>query len=145
MTSWVVADLGIFLASVLQERLTPKARAIIKFWAATNVTLVAPALFQYEIVAVLRKNVYQGRISLDESIKGRDIPLSQPIQYMLDDDLLRRAFDLSTRFNGPTAYDAQYLAVAERLGCDFWTLDERLYNSVANDITWVKWLDTFTG
>jgi predicted nucleic acid-binding protein len=145
MTSWVVADASIFLASVLQESLTNKSRAIIKSWATTNLMLAAPSLFQYEIIAVLRKNVYQGRISLEESIKGRDILLSQPIQFMLDDDLLRRAHDLSTRFNRPTAYDAQYLAVAERLGCDFWTIDERLYNAVANDLGWVKWLGTFTG
>jgi len=145
MTSWVVADSSIFLASVLQEGLTPKARALIKFWATTNVILAAPSLFQYEIIAVLRKNVYQGRLSLEESIKARDILLSQPMQFMLDDDLMRRAYDLSTRFNRPTAYDSQYLAVAQRLGCDFWTVDERLYNSVANDLGWVKWLGTFTG
>src|SRR5258705_6568289 len=145
MTSWVVADSSIFLATVLQEGLTPKVRAIIKFWTATNVMLAAPSLFQYEIIAVLRKHVYQGRMSLQESIKGRDLLLSQPIQLILDDDLLRRAYDLSTRFNRPTAYDSQYLAVAERLGCDFWTIDERLYNAVANDLNWVKWLGIFTG
>ena len=135
MTSWVVADSSIFLASLLQEGLIPKARAIIQFWAATNVTLAAPSLFQYEITAVLRKYIYQ----------GRDLLLSQPIRLMLDDDLLRRAYDLSTRFNRPTAYDSQYLAVAERLGCEFWTVDERFYNTVANDLSWVKWLNTFTG
>ena len=145
MTSWVVADSSIFLASIFQESLTPKATAIIKFWVTTNVNLAAPSLFQYEIVAVLRKHVYQGNITLQESVKGRDILLSQPIQFLFDDDLLRRAYDLSTRFNRPTAYDSQYLAVAERLGCEFWTVDERLYNAVANDLSWVKWLNTFTG
>src|SRR5690349_5528756 len=131
MTSWVVADSSIFLASIFQENLTPKARGIIKFWTTTNVTLAAPTLFQYEIIAVLRKHIYQGHITLQESLKGRDILLAQPIQFMFDDDLLRRAYDLATRFNRPTAYDSQYLAIAERLGCDFWTVDERLYNAVA--------------
>lgn len=145
MTSWVVADSSIFLASTFQESLTPKATAIIKFWATTNVNVAAPSLFQYEIIAVLRKHVYQGNITLQESIKGRDILLSKPIQFLFDDDLLRRAYDLSTRFNRPTAYDSQYLAVAERLGCEFWTVDERLYNAVAHDLSWVKWLNTFTG
>lgn len=145
MTSWVVADSSIFLASIFQESLTPKATAIIKFWATTRVNVAAPTLFQYEIIAVLRKHVYQGNITLQESVKGRDILLSQPIQFLFDDDLIRRAYDLSTRFNRPTAYDSQYLAVAERLGCEFWTVDERLYNAVANDLSWVKWLNTFTG
>jgi predicted nucleic acid-binding protein len=125
--------------------LTSKATALIQYWATSNITLAAPSLFQYEIVAVLRRSVFQGRLSHQEALKGCTILLSQPIQYMLDDDLLRRAFDFSTRFNRPTAYDSQYLAVAERLGCDFWTMDVRLYNSVNNDLPWVKWLDTFIG
>jgi predicted nucleic acid-binding protein len=57
-----------------------------------------------------------------------------------DDALLRRGLALATQFNRPTAYDAQYLAVAERLGCDFWTADERLYNAVNTQLAWVHWL-----
>ncbi|MBC8099768.1 MAG: type II toxin-antitoxin system VapC family toxin [Armatimonadetes bacterium] len=44
--------------------------------------------------------------------------------------LYRRAYELAEQLSLPTAYDAQYLAVAEHLGCDFWTADERLYNAV---------------
>ena len=62
---------------------------------------------------------------------------------MIDDPLLRRGYELATQFNRPTAYDAQYLAVAERLQCEFWTVDERLYNAVKQALPWVKWLGNF--
>lgn len=145
MTSWVVVDSSIFLASILQEEMTPKVVEVMSLWATNHMTLAAPFLLQYELIAVLRKYVYQGRLSLQESIRGRDLLLSLPIHLMMDDDLLRRAYELSIRFNRPTAYDMQYLAVAERLDCEFWTLDQRLYNAVTADLRWVKWLNNFTG
>jgi len=50
---------------------------------------------------------------------------------------------LATHFNRPTAYDAHYLALAEMLGCEFWTADRRLYNAVKEELPWVKWLSDF--
>ncbi|MBL8156360.1 MAG: type II toxin-antitoxin system VapC family toxin [Anaerolineae bacterium] len=52
----------------------------------------------------------------------------------------RRAYELATEYNHPTAYDAQYLAVAERYQCDFWTADERLFNAVSGRFPSIYWL-----
>jgi predicted nucleic acid-binding protein len=87
---------------------------------------------------VLRKHVYRGAVTLEEADSACDLLLAQPVQAMIDDALLRHGFALATQFNRPTAYDAQYLAVAERLGCDFWTADERLYNAVNTQLSWVQ-------
>ena len=46
-------------------------------------------------------------------------------------------------FNHLAAYDAHYLALAEMLGCEFWNADERLYNTVKDELPWVKWLGDF--
>jgi predicted nucleic acid-binding protein len=79
-------------------------------------------------------------LTVAEADSKCDLLLAQPVQAMIDDALLRRGFALATQFNRPTAYDAQYLAVAERLGYDFWTADERLYNVVNTQLSWVGWL-----
>ncbi|MBN1285209.1 MAG: type II toxin-antitoxin system VapC family toxin [Anaerolineae bacterium] len=71
--------------------------------------------------------------------------MAKPVHLLMDDDLLRRAYDLATRFNRPTAYDAQYLAVAERLACEFWTADDRLFHAVAGELPWVRRLSDFRG
>lgn len=69
--------------------------------------------------------------------------VAHSIFYDVSDALLLRAYELATQLSRPTAYDAQYLAVAERFQCDFWTADERLFNAVSNSLTWVKWLGNF--
>jgi len=143
MNGWVVADSGIFIARVLAETYTPQAKALVDHWTEQDIQVAAPTLFRYEIVATMRKSVYRNILTTTEAIKRRDILLAQPVQLMIDDDLLRRGFELATRLGRPTAYDSQYLAVAERLQCEFWTADEKMFNAVTQDLSWVKWLGNF--
>ena len=142
MASMVVVDAGILVAGVLDEKVSAQARAILKHWEQRKTLFNAPALY-YEITAVTRKAVFQKRISPERGVVIRDNLLSIPIQLHMDDSLLKRAYDLATQMNRPTAYDAQYLAVAERLNCDFWTADERLFNAVSSQLAWVKWVGNF--
>jgi predicted nucleic acid-binding protein len=55
-------------------------------------------------------------------------------------DLVNRAYDLAQSLNLPRTYDAQYLAVAESLGCEFWTGDERFFNSARSLFPFIRWL-----
>src|SRR5436190_20051297 len=121
MTAWVVADSGIFLATVLTETYSEHAEQLLRGWREHEVQIAAPTLFRYEIVDVMRKSVYRGILSTEQALKGRDALLEYPVQLLMDDALLKRGFELATQYSRPTAYDAQYLAVAERLRCEFWT------------------------
>ena len=68
----VVLDSGILIASVFPETLTSQAQQLIKQLQDENATLHAPALLRYEVVAVSRKAVYQGRVTVEEGLKARD-------------------------------------------------------------------------
>jgi predicted nucleic acid-binding protein len=57
--------------------------------------------------------------------------------------LSEQALELAVRFNRPAAYAAHYLALAEHLGCPFWTADERLYNAVRPDLPYIQWLGDY--
>jgi predicted nucleic acid-binding protein len=140
MTSWAVLDSSILLATVLPERFSQEAIALLTSLTGQQTQIAVPTLFHYEIVAVLRKHAHRGALTAEEAESKCDLLLAQPVQAMIDAALLRRGLALATQFNRPTAYDAQYLAVAERLGCDFWTADERLYNAVNTQLAWVHWL-----
>lgn len=144
MASIVVVDSGILITGVFNEPLTARAKALLGYWQEQNFQLVAPTLFRYEVVAVARKAVFQSRITPEEGIQARDFMLQYPVQTHFDEILLKRAYEMATRYNRPTAYDSQYLALAERLEVEFWTVDERLFNRVNSDLTWVKWLGNFT-
>lgn len=138
----VVLDSGILIASVFIETLTPQAKNLLKQLQSSNTILNAPSLLRYECVAVVRKAVYQQRITPDEGLRVRDVLLSYPITLHFDDALLKSGYELAAKYNRPTAYDAQYLALRERLSCDFWTTDERLFNAVSNLMPQIKWLGT---
>ncbi len=130
MTSWVICDSSIVIATVLVEVHSLKAAALMETFVQQNIRLAAPHLFRYEIVAAVRKHVFRGTITVEEAAIIRDNLLPIPVDLHFDDALLKRAYELATQFNRPTAYDAQYLAVAERLDCPFWTADEKLFNAV---------------
>ena len=51
-----------------------------------------------------------------------------------------RILELASQFKLPARYDAHYLALAEREQCEFWTADERLYNSVKDQLSWVRFM-----
>ncbi len=143
MAAWVVVDSGILIASVLKEPYTAQAKALLGQWKQRRIQLAAPTLFIYEVVAAMRKFVVQGRVTPAEAVTGRDYLLRYPVQFHIDDQLLRRGYELATQLNRPTAYDSQYLAVAERLTCEFWTADEKLFNAVSSQLSWVRWIGLF--
>lgn len=136
----VIVDSGVFIASVLTERFTAQAKLLLSEISHAEGSMQAPVLLHYELVSVLRKSVYTGHISQDQGRLLRTRLLRLPIELHIDLGLLERGYDLAQDLELPRAYDAQYLALAERLGCEFWTTDERLFNSVRSDFPLIRWL-----
>ncbi len=143
MTSWIVVDSNIFLSLVIPDENTSQANTIIRFWHKNQFQLAAPTLFQYELVAVIRKQRGRGNITPDESEKALNFVLRQKFSFFISKDLHYRAFELANQFGFPTAYDSQYLAVAEHLKCEFWTIDKQIVNIVSPTFSWVKHLGDF--
>jgi predicted nucleic acid-binding protein len=144
MTSWVCLDSGIVLKFVLPEADSQQAKALWQSIITTRQQPVAPLLFPFEITSTLRKRTYRGDISEKFSLMALRQILSLPINFTTFDNMHEQAWQLAGRFNRPAAYDAHYLALAEHLGCEFWTADKRLYNAVSNDLSWVRWLGDFS-
>lgn len=133
----VVVDSSILIAfGFLDEPLHGKANALLAAWENSSEILTAPRLFRSEITAVIRKAVYQRRTTLTQ---GRAL-LTQLLMYTVE---FHEAYEIAHRFNRPRAYDTQYMALAERLNCEFWTADERLFNSVQSQFSHIRWLATW--
>jgi predicted nucleic acid-binding protein len=143
MTSWVVADSGLYLAVVLNETHAALANALIKSWVAAQYQVAAPYLFKYEFISVIRKRVARGAITFQDGQTIIDDLPNHPVETFANELLLQRAYELASEFNRPAAYDSFYLALAEHLGCEFWTADLRLFNAVGAKLMWVKWIGNF--
>lgn len=139
-TSYAVLDAGILLATVQTEHDTDRAITLIKQLSHQQVHLIAPVRLLYELIAVVRKWVYRGLTTPNKATSALNTLLHYPVTTVVDDALLHRAYALATQHNRPTAYDAQYLAVAERYQADFWTSDERLFNAVTGRFPRIYWL-----
>lgn len=144
MTSRVVCDSNIFIAVALREPFSERAEALIELWHSTDVQVVVPYLFRYEVTSVVRKQIARGNLTLELGRVALSSLLNEPVQTIADDELLHRAFELATRLNRPAAYDSMYLALAERYQCEFWTADLKFYNASIHTFDWIKWVGNFT-
>jgi predicted nucleic acid-binding protein len=95
-------------------------------WVASlsrNAFLTGPSLVMFETANVLRRHQLAGRLEPAEaSMAHRDL-VSMPLQLWPYEPLADRVWELRDTV---TAYDASYVAVAERVDADLVTLDRRL-------------------
>ncbi len=139
----ICADAGIALKLVLPERDSALARALWMEWDAQQADVIAPSLWAYETVSVIRNRAHRGLLPPDLEEAALDTLQRLPVQLIRPDGLHRRAWELARRFNRPTAYDMHYLALADMNRCPFWTADQRLFNAVRTEVTWIHWLGDF--
>lgn len=106
-------------------------------WHETGRSVVAPTLLYYEINNAMHRYVVHGELLPEEAAEALEATLKLDITLYEDDGLHRRALELADHFDLPATYDAHYLALAERLGAEFWTADRRLVKAVGTALPWV--------
>jgi predicted nucleic acid-binding protein len=107
-------------------------------WAARRQRLVAPTLLRYEVTNALYRSQRAGLLSPEARRDLLAAALALPIEVQGDAALHQEAADLAERFALLAAYDAHYLALAQRLGTEFWTTDGRLGRAVRPTLSWVR-------
>jgi predicted nucleic acid-binding protein len=107
-------------------------------WQREGQQLVAPALLRYEVTNSLFRYQRAGTLSADAVRNALHSALALPIRFYGGRPLHMEALDRASRHTLPAAYDAHYLALAERFGIEFWTTDQRLFNTVSASLPWVR-------
>jgi predicted nucleic acid-binding protein len=143
LTSQVCIDANLALKLVLVERDSPKAQHLWDTWLDADLEIIAPFLLAFEGTSVIRNKMQRGLVPPNEAELMFKTFHLLGVKYLHPDGLHQKAWELAKRFNRPQAYDSYYLALAEILGLEFWTADQRLYNTVGRDLPWVKWLGEY--
>lgn len=95
-------------------------------WSAAaleGATLIAPALLPFEVTNILRRLETSGVISTDLASQSHADLLALAIEFWPHELLASRIWELRRNL---TAYDAAYVALAERHGATLITLDRRI-------------------
>ncbi|RPJ51834.1 MAG: PIN domain-containing protein [Methanobacteriota archaeon] len=96
-----------------------------------------------ETTSAIRFLISQKEITVDEAEQALRTIHGLHVEIVNEDEeLCLRALELAGKLGQAKAYDAIYLALAEKLVVDFWTADERLANRCRKDLklSWVHFI-----
>lgn len=119
-----MADASALLEYLLQ---TDRSARIGDVLRKTDADIRVPALCDVEVAAGLRRALLRGLVSAERAALALDHYLLLPLTRHGHQALLPRVLGLRSNFS---AYDACYVALAEILGADLLTADERLSRAV---------------
>lgn len=129
-------DAGIVVRAVVTG--DPVVRRLWRDFRSTGADLVAPLLLRYEVTNAIHRLGRAAEWEPSAVTRLLTMALDLPIDCYDELDLHARAAELASSFALPAAYDAHYLALAQRLGVDFWTTDRKLVKVVGDRLPWVR-------
>lgn len=136
----VVVDTSLAVTWVVSEKHSLEAAALLGDWEARHITPTVPSWFACEVANVLFQRMRGNVVTLLDAQRGLKDMLDVVAVLDFDPATVVRALELAQAFGQHAAYDAQYLALAERLGCELWTADEWFWNVTSPTLPWVRWV-----
>ena len=107
-------------------------------WEREGPRLLAPLLLRYECASVLYRYGRQGHLSAEARDAAMDAVLALPVVVVADPGLHGLALAAAARYGLPAAYDAHYVALAERESAPLCTADVRLAQQLRDQgVNWV--------
>ena len=123
MTSCVL-DANIAIWAVFPGPWNVEAEALLQ----SMTRIVVPSLWMYEVTSAVRQMMVHVGGTEEEANRLLEVLWEIPDEVIpADGDLMRTAYHWATRLGQRAAYDAFYVALAERLKLPLWTGDQALY------------------
>jgi predicted nucleic acid-binding protein len=137
----ICVDASVAVKWVLEEERSDLALALYDAVVQAGQSIVAPPLLPLELTNILRQRMRaNSEVSLAYATEQLDDFLALPIDYHNPVGLHHQALVLADALDLPATYGAHYLPLAEHLGCELWTDDQRLIRHVATSLPFVRWI-----
>ena len=130
----VVLDSNVAVALALDSERASAVEGRLRAWEEAKEALHAPSLFRFEVASALTRSIVAGKIdSADAKVAWqRIVAIEISLHGLVDGPAV---IAVARKLKRESAYDAAYIALAEELGAELWTLDGPLYrNAVGVDL-----------
>jgi predicted nucleic acid-binding protein len=140
MPQRVCVDASLAIKVIIPEPYSDRAISLWESWVENDVERIAPPFFPFEVASVIRGKYVRRQLASEEARSAFDIFTHLGFTLLMPEELLKEAWEMAWEFGLPTLYDTAYLALAKLYGCEFWTADESLINSLKDKFPWVRWI-----
>lgn len=136
----IVVDASVALKWYLDdEDHGQKAMNLLTRYVADEIDILAPSLLEYEVVNGLIIAQRRGRIKEEKVLSAIEGFASLGITMTNLASCYSRVIHFCRTYSR-SAYDASYMAAADKEGMPLITADDGFYNAVKKDLKWIKWL-----
>ncbi len=137
----VVLDSNVAVALALDTERAPAIEDRLRAWEEANEALHAPSLFRFEVANALTRNIAAGKIdSADAKVAWQRIVAIEISLHGLTDG--PAVIAIARQLKRENAYDAAYVALAQELDAELWTLDGPLYRNATSSDLPVRLIET---
>lgn len=141
----VVVDASVCVKWLFQEADSDKADALYQDVISGSIALIAPVLLPSEVTNVIRQRMRRAALGLLDAQALLRQFLTFDVALSADPSVFATALELAEHLGLPSAYDAQYVALAQLRRATLWTADQRLIKTLAGRLTFVHWLGDYAG
>lgn len=127
----IVIDASVCLKWLFVEVDSPQALSILKDCEAKKITLLAPSLWEYEMVNALATAVARKKITFSKSLKFLKFFLKSKPQLVSIADEYKTCLTLAKKYQ-LSAYDSSYLTLAKAAKTILVSADGKLVRKVAD-------------
>lgn len=119
------------MALVLDAERAPVIEERLRAWEEAKEALHAPSLFRFEVANALTRNIAAGKIDTADAKAAwqRIVAIEISLHGLVDGPAV---IAVARKLKRESAYDAAYVALAQELDAELWTLDGPLARNAAS-------------
>lgn len=140
MNGIVVVDASLAVKWLVNEVHSDKAYALARSWVDAGTRPVSPYLLPIEVANALHRRALRQELSMQSAAHLLEALMGSGLELREVPGLHVRALELANELHQNAVYDAHYLALAETLGCECWTADQKFHRAASPTFNYVRWV-----